>query len=122
MSLADLWVTIWLKVAETIFTDHAKKKIKKLEEKSNDKNKEDIKDKISELALFQAESKINLRDDIAPNLLSNHLDYIKQWSSEISFSDLQGVKKLSNTYIDLKTYIMPQRLHSNSRCYSLNIE
>lgn len=43
--------------------------------------------------------------------VSSHIEYLRDWCSDIRFKDLQGRKELNQIYIDLDTYLMPMRTH-----------
>lgn len=42
--------------------------------------------------------------------LNQHLTFVKNWSSEINFSDLKKSKSTKNVFVDLDLYIQPRRL------------
>jgi predicted NACHT family NTPase len=42
--------------------------------------------------------------------LNQHLTFVKNWSSEINFSDLKKSKSIKNAFVDLDLYIQPRRL------------
>lgn len=43
--------------------------------------------------------------------LTNHVQEIKSWCSQVSFKDIDSKKSLSQIYVDLDTYLMPVRAH-----------
>ena len=53
---------------------------------------------------------VSTRDDIERSI-EYHLNDVESWSSEVSFSDLQGARHISDIYVDLNLYLQPRRQH-----------
>lgn len=46
--------------------------------------------------------------------ISSHLDYVRRWSSEVSFADLLRPKETSRIFVPLDAYVVPRRLQLDS--------
>jgi hypothetical protein len=77
--------------------------------------------KIADVALTKIaetlrKSKITLhttKDDVE-SALDHHLREVKNWSSEISFSDLQRPKATAEVFVPLNVFLHPRRRHVSS--------
>ena len=77
--------------------------------------------KIADVALTKIaetlrKSKVTLRatkDDVE-SALGHHLREIKNWSSEISFSDLRNPKATADVFVPLNVFLHPRRRHVSS--------
>jgi predicted NACHT family NTPase len=47
--------------------------------------------------------------------INNHIRSIKNWSSEVSFSDLKKAKITTNVYVNLNIYLYPRRIRIGTR-------
>jgi Cdc6-like AAA superfamily ATPase len=43
------------------------------------------------------------------NAISKHINFVKNWASEISFKDLTNAKNTQDTYVDLNLYLTPKK-------------
>ena len=47
--------------------------------------------------------------------INYHLRFVKNWSSEISFTDLKSAKKTRDVFVELELYLYPRRIKIDSK-------
>jgi|GEM_PF-2285801 len=61
-----------------------------------------------------ARGEVSISTSDAYRILRAHVEGIDQWSNTVGFSDLRGVKSLSDIFVQLDTYLTPVKLHLDS--------
>ncbi|MFC4875029.1 NACHT domain-containing protein [Negadavirga shengliensis] len=77
--------------------------------------KEGVKTAFKVASTFYMKNKFKMgfsEGDIEKSLI-NHINHVKNWSSEIVFKDLKKAKRTQDIYIKLNTYVYPRRNRIN---------
>jgi hypothetical protein len=71
---------------------------------------------LTKIAETIRKSKVTLHatHDEVEDALNHHLREVKNWSSEISFSDLRSPKVTADVFVPLNVYLHPRRRHVSS--------
>ncbi len=98
-----------IKSATQILSDAVKRKNEELISKHKQLKEKDRTNKTPKKirALFKSPSAV------LHNALQEHITEVQKWSKALRFSDLQGVKSVSQVYVELDTYLMPLNTHAS---------